>query len=138
METGRPITVVSGRDNSLSGVNFDRPDVNGSQQLPTDPVSRRIDRPLLSDRGLLRQPSRPVRQCRTRHPELSGRFRLGHLHIEVIPHQRIAQPARWDAFNVINRPNLGGPNSTLVSPAFGRIQSAGGGRVMQVSLKYAF
>ena len=36
METGRPITVVSGRDNSLSGVNFDRPDVNGSPQLPTD------------------------------------------------------------------------------------------------------
>lgn len=43
---------------------------------------------------------------------------------------------RWDAFIVVNRPNLGSPNSTLVSPAFGRIQSAGAGRVMQVSLKY--
>ena len=28
--------MVSGRDNSLSGVNFDRPNVTGSPQLPAD------------------------------------------------------------------------------------------------------
>ena len=45
---------------------------------------------------------------------------------------------RWDAFNPMNHANLGSPNSTLTSPAFGRIQSTGAGRVMQLSLKYSF
>ena len=33
--TGSPITVVSGRDNSLTGVGFDRPNVDGSPDLPS-------------------------------------------------------------------------------------------------------
>jgi len=45
---------------------------------------------------------------------------------------------RWDAFNLPNRPNFGSPNGTVVSPAFGRIQSASSGRVQQLSLKYSF
>lgn len=44
---------------------------------------------------------------------------------------------RWDTFSLLNRPNFGSPNSTVVSPAFGRIQSAGGARVVQFSLKYS-
>jgi hypothetical protein len=45
---------------------------------------------------------------------------------------------RWDAFNLINRPNFGSPNGTFTSSAFGRIQSAGAGRIQQLSLKYSF
>jgi hypothetical protein len=45
---------------------------------------------------------------------------------------------RAEAFNLPNRANLGNPQANLTSPAFGRIQSAGGGRVLQLSLKYMF
>jgi hypothetical protein len=45
---------------------------------------------------------------------------------------------RLDAFNLPNRANFGDPNATLTSPAFGRVQSAGAGRVLQVSAKYLF
>ena len=45
---------------------------------------------------------------------------------------------RFDAFNVMNRPNLDNPNGTVTSPAFRRIQDAGSGRILQVSAKYLF
>ena len=53
-------------------------------------------------------------------------------------HERHSLMFRWDSFNPINHANLSAPNSTLTSPAFGRIQSTGAGRVMQLSLKYMF
>jgi len=45
---------------------------------------------------------------------------------------------RFDAFNLPNRPRLNNPNATLTSPAFGRIQGAGAGRILQISAKYLF
>jgi hypothetical protein len=45
---------------------------------------------------------------------------------------------RFDAFNLPNRPNFSDPNATVTSPAFGRIQGAGSGRVLQASAKYVF
>ena len=139
LETGKSITVVSGRDNSLSGVNFDRPNVNGSPQLPTDrPRAQLIDRYFRTE---VFSPNLPGQYGNAGRGILSAQGIFG-WDISTSKSFRIKEAHslqfRWDAFNVVNRPNLGGPNSNLVSPAFGRIQSASGGRVMQVSLKYAF
>ncbi len=42
---------------------------------------------------------------------------------------------RGEFFNVFNQVNFGNPNTTLSSSSFGRITSAGGGRVVQLALK---
>ena len=46
---------------------------------------------------------------------------------------------RTELFNAINRPNFSGPGTNVDTPAsFGRIVSAGDGRIIQFGLKYLF
>jgi hypothetical protein len=46
---------------------------------------------------------------------------------------------RAEFFNLVNRPNFGAPGTNVDAPAsFGRITSAGDGRIIQLALKYAF
>jgi hypothetical protein len=45
---------------------------------------------------------------------------------------------RAEGTNILNHANFMNPSGTLNSPQFGRIQSAGPGRVMQFGLKYLF
>ncbi len=46
---------------------------------------------------------------------------------------------RWEAFNLLNHPVWGFPNTSLSSPNFGRITSTNGSmRQMQFALKYVF
>ncbi|MBI4263577.1 MAG: TonB-dependent receptor [Acidobacteria bacterium] len=45
---------------------------------------------------------------------------------------------RVEAFNLLNRTQLGNPVTNLNSPTFGRILSAGDPRIMQFAVKYAF
>ena len=56
----------------------------------------------------------------------------------LLPAEGHAIELRGEVFDLLNRPNLGNPNPNLVSPAFGRITSAGGARVVQVALRYDF
>jgi hypothetical protein len=45
---------------------------------------------------------------------------------------------RWDAFNVLNQPTLGGANSNPTSGSFGLVTSKTGNRTMQLILQYRF
>ena len=45
---------------------------------------------------------------------------------------------RGSFFNALNHANLGGPNMTQSSPAFGRISGASAPRVIELGLKLAF
>jgi outer membrane receptor protein involved in Fe transport len=45
---------------------------------------------------------------------------------------------RWEMFNAFNHANLGNPNTTFNSPAFGRIDTVTGPRIMQLGLKVIF
>jgi len=137
--TGSPFTVVSGRDNSLSGVGNDRPDVIGDWRLPDgrsrderiaryfNPAAFRANAPLTfgnAGRNILFGPgSLSLDTSLSRSVALTESHRL---------------QLRFDAFNLPNRPNFGDPNATLTSPQFARIQSAGAGRILQVSAKYLF
>ena len=45
---------------------------------------------------------------------------------------------RAEFFNTFNKVNLGNPGTTLGTPNFGRIASAGAARSVQLALKYGF
>jgi outer membrane receptor protein involved in Fe transport len=52
--------------------------------------------------------------------------------------QRVRLQLRWEVFNLLNRPNLFNPNSSLGSPTFGRSTRAFSAREMQFALKMTF
>jgi hypothetical protein len=45
---------------------------------------------------------------------------------------------RVDVFNLFNTVNLGIPVATMTSPSFGRIETAGQARVIQLGVRAAF
>ena len=52
--------------------------------------------------------------------------------------ERFTAQLRLESFNATNTPALGAPNTTLGSPTFGQITSAGASRENQISLKVLF
>jgi hypothetical protein len=137
--TGTPFTVFSGRDNSLSGVNRDRPDVAGDWRLP-DGRSRNERIAAYFNTGAFRE-NAPLTFGNAGRNILPSPGAIG-IDASVSKSFRLAEAhrlqLRFDAFNLPNRPNFSNPNATLTSPAFGRIQGAGSGRILQVSAKYVF
>jgi hypothetical protein len=45
---------------------------------------------------------------------------------------------RAEFFNLLNRANLGNPNTARINALFGRITTAGEPRIVQLGLRYAF
>lgn len=153
-QTGAPVNITTGKDNSMAGTNtisnFDRP----NQVLPNiynanwGPTLQYLNQAAFAQnapgtfgslgRDVARTPgllSLDVSLDRTFN--MSERFRLD---------------VRADAFNAINHTNFGGPtqngvqipgiaggvNSVLTSTTFGRITSAGDPRILQLSMKLLF
>ncbi len=139
MQSGNPFTVVSGRDNSFSGVGADRADLIGNPYLAADrPRGELLNRYFNIDaftfntvgtfgtagRNILRGPG-------------NATVDLGLFKSLPIHEQRRLQ-FRAEAFNLFNRVNLGNPNANRNAAAFGRITGADSPRVVQVALKYQF
>jgi outer membrane receptor protein involved in Fe transport len=139
VQSGLPLSLLTGVDNSLTGVGFDRPNVVGN---PNDLPSRSTAATLAeyfdtsafaanaigtygdAGRNILTAP---------------GLFNLNvSLDKRFLITERQSLQLRGDSFNVTNTPSFGAPGNTLTTPLFGRISSAGPGRVLQVSLKYQF
>lgn len=144
IQDGTPFSVVSGRDNSVQGVNIpyggDRPNLLGDPALPA---------------------SRPKQEMLTRYFDTSkfvmngagefgnsGRNILigpGDCDFDVSLNKRFAVSEgkdiafRWEMFNATNRASFGNPAANLSGAAnFGRITGAAAGRIMQLALRYEF
>jgi hypothetical protein len=141
IQDGTPFTVVSGRDNSLQGINEDRPDLLGDPRLPSDrPKHERLARYFdttqfaFNREGQFGSAGRNI---------LIGPGNVG-LDLSLQKKIRLwsetsALSLRWDAFAVLNRANFGNPGGNLSGTAnFGRITSAGGSRIMQLALRLEF
>jgi outer membrane receptor protein involved in Fe transport len=139
LQSGDPFTVVSGRDNSFSGVNADRADLIGDPFLSSDrPRGEIVNRYFNIDafafnavgtfgtagRNIMRGPGNATVDL--------GLFK----NIPIVEGHRVQ--FRAEAFNLFNRVNLGNPNANRSAAAFGRITAAGSPRVIQLALKYAF
>lgn len=140
LTSGAPFTVVSGRDNSLTGIGFDRPDVLRDPELSTDRprsdlIARYFDTTAFvanasgrfgnAGRGILRGPGSANVDF-----DLMKNFRL---------REGLRLQFRSEFFNLFNRVNLGTPGASLAAPAnLGRILSAGDPRLVQFALKLMF
>jgi hypothetical protein len=148
-ETGFPVNPLSGRDNSLTGIGLDRPNVVAGQ--PTYSNSGRNSK--------LFQWVNPASFVQN----TTGTFgNAGHLSLRTPGYfdvdaavsrifkvaERFNLETRVEAFNLTNHPNFGGPtpstgvslgpNPTLSSSSFGRITTAGDPRILQGAIKVTF
>jgi hypothetical protein len=153
-QTGAPVNITTGKDNSMAGTNtitnFDRPNLVqpniytgawGPALQYLNPAAFAQNAP-----GTFGSLGRDV----ARTPGL--------LSIDVSVDrlfsvtERLRLEVRGDAFNVLNHTNFGGPtqngvqipgiaggvNSVLTSTTFGRITSAGDPRILQFAMKLVF
>jgi hypothetical protein len=139
-QDGQPFTIASGRDNSLRGVNKDRPDVLGNPVLSTDRtksewLARYFDTSMFV-MNALGQYGNAGRNILTRPGEAN--FDLS-LQKRVTVTERTNVELRWELFNAFNRAAFGAPGSNLASASsLGRITTAGPGRIMQFALRFEF
>jgi hypothetical protein len=136
-QSGVPVNPLSGKDNSLTGVGNDRPDVVSTQTYTGAPhgllyqyinpnlfAANQIGKFGNAGHNSLRAPSYfDVDVAVTREFRFIERFTL---------------QARGEAFNAVNHPNFGAPNATLSSATFGQIRSARDPRILQASMKLIF
>ena len=139
-QSGTPLTILSGVDNSLSGVGGDFADLTGqSWHLPDN----------RSKDAKIRQwfDTSAFRQNAIGTPGTGGRNQLrvpGMWNIDYSLFkrfdlwERMALECRGEFFNILNHANLGAPSGTVVSPTFGQITTAAAPRIVQVSLKVTF
>jgi hypothetical protein len=134
---GLPVNPATGKDNSLTGVGLDRPDVASTtvytgashglfyQYLnPSLYVANALGTFGDAGHNSLRAPGSVTVDI-----ALSRLFRL---------RERFTVETRVEAFNSLNHVNFGGPNANVSSSTFGQITSAGAQRVMQASMKLVF
>jgi hypothetical protein len=141
-ESGAPFSILSGVDNSLSGVGRDRADFTGTDlaQAKLNGLSHAQEIQRFFNTSLF-------------VPNALGRFgdsgknilrgpRSFNTDAGVIKNIRITEhlrsQLRGEFFNAFNNVNLGQPGATIGSPNLGKITSAGGPRILQLALKVSF
>jgi hypothetical protein len=141
MQTGAPLNITTGFDNSFSGIGGDRVDVIGDPALPGG--RSRGDKILKWFNTAAFTPNAP------------GTFgRLGRnawvgpapINLDLSLFKNFSMPYseqhkiefRAEFFNSLNRVNLGNPTTSFASTLFGRITGAGDPRILQLGLRYAF
>lgn len=141
LQTGAPLNIVNGFDNSLTGIGGDRPNLVGAPGL---------------DNGRPRG-ERILRWFNTAAYQTSASGTFGNLGRNtgigpayantdlslfkafVMPYsEKHRVEIRAEFFNAFNRVNLGNPNTTLTNALFGRITAAGDPRILQLGARYSF
>lgn len=137
--TGQPITIGSGVDNARTGTGGQRADLTGDAKLSTDRprndvINEWLRRAAFSPNalGTFGNHGRNI----FFGPGLANvDFGLGK---EFRANERFGATFRFEAFNALNRVNLGNPTTAQNNGNFMRITSAGDPRILQLALRLAF
>jgi hypothetical protein len=141
LQTGGPLNIATGVDNSLSGIGQDRVDIVGDPRLPGGRSrGERILRWFNTDAfrenalgtfGTLGRNTERGSGLATIDFSAFKNFRLPYAESHTLEF-------RAEFFNLFNRVNLGNPTTSRSSTLFGRITSAGDPRILQFGLRYSF
>jgi hypothetical protein len=137
-ESGFPITIMTGRDQSNTGAGFDRPNATGeSWELP---ASERNPSHWFNTRAFVLPPFGTFGNVGRNSVIGPGLFVAD---LSLIKNVRLTREhtlqLRIEGFNVTNHPNWANPNNTLVSSSFGRITGTRTNmREVQFGVKYLF
>ena len=137
--SGSPLTVTPGTDRALRGGGGQRVNVTANPVLP-------------SDRSFDEQRAQYFNTAAFALPALGTYGNMGrnaiygpgqyNLDFSLFKTTRATEQTRiefrWEMFNAFNHANLGNPNTTYNSPAFGRIDTVTGPRIMQLGMKLIF
>jgi hypothetical protein len=136
LQSGNPFTVLSGADNSLSGINKDRADRAGDPARPAgaDPVVQwfnkaafvlnRMGTPGNSGRNILDGPGKAAANLAA----FKNFAAAEHFKVQL----------RVEAFNFLNRANFRNPIADISNANYGQILNAADPRVVQMGLKLMF
>jgi len=134
-----PFTVTSGRDNSGTAVNNDRPNVVGDWHLPSGRSKAEKIQQYFNIAAFAQNP--PGTFGNAGRNILRGPFRYN-FDIGAIKNFAVREghriQFRSEFFNILNHANLSNPNGNAANVNFGRILGAGNPRVIQLALKYQF
>lgn len=141
LQSGGPLTIATGVDNSFSGINQDRVDIVGNPRLDWGrPTAERIARWFDTSAFVDNAPGTfgTIGRNTERGP--------GFANVDFSAFKSVPMPYsenhhlefRFEAFNFLNRVNLNNPTTTRSSSLFGRITSAGDPRILQLGLRYRF
>jgi hypothetical protein len=143
---GNPQTVYSGEDNALLGYNRalsggERADIIGNPNLAGG-RSRAAREAEYFNTAAFAEPNPGQFGTVGRNTIINPGNLQNDLSVMkklvTLPHEMGGFQFRADFFNVLNRTNLNGPSTTMTSPVFGEIQTAGPQRIMQFALRYDF
>lgn len=140
LQSGRPFSVVSGKDNSKSGVNNDRADLVGDPELDAGRSRHELIQKYFSTDAFAPNPAGTFGTSGRNILRGPGDANVDLAMIKHIPLWRENHRIEFRAefFNLFNRVNFGNPNGNLSAGNFGKITSAGTPRVLQFGLKYQF
>jgi len=141
LQTGAPLTIVTGFDNSFSGIGNDRVDVVGNPNLTSG-----------GSRGARVQKWFNTAAFTANAPGTFGALGRntllgpGYADFDLSIFKAFPMPFserhkiefRAECFNSLNRVNLGNPTTSFSSGLFGRITGASDPRILQLGLRYSF
>jgi hypothetical protein len=139
LQSGLPFSVMSGRDNSFTGLNRDRADLIGNPYLATDrPRAQLVNQyfnPAAFTFNAIGTPGTAGRDI-LRGPGFANLDASLFKSFQIREHHQIQ--FRAEAFNLLNRPNFNSPGATVGTPGIGKILSTYDPRITQLALKYLF
>jgi hypothetical protein len=139
LQAGRPLTIISGRDNSQTGTNQDRANLVGDPSLSSDRTRDEVIGRFFNTAAFAQNPAGTFGTSGRNIVDGPGDATVDFGLVKGIAvTERVRLQIRGEFFNLLNRVNLGNPNTNASSVQFGRITSAGSPRVVQVALKLAF
>src|SRR5262249_25874085 len=132
--TGDFLTLASGRDNSLTGIGLDRPDVIGDSHLGSPTLAKYFN-PAAFAQNQAGTFGNSGRSNIVGPNQFNIDFGVSRL---IKFRETKAIEVRSEFFNVLNHPNFGNPSTTLTNARFAAITSASDPRILQFALKFAF
>lgn len=141
LQTGAPLTITTGVDNSRSGIGQDRVDIVGNPRISGDRsrgerIARWFNTDAFKENAL--GTFGTLGRNTERGPGLATVDFSAFKNFPMPYAESHRLEFRAEAFNIFNRANLNNPNTVRTSALFGRITTAGDPRILQFGLRYSF